>query len=60
MAASEHDDGSCLPNDGASDDRDLEQYHVRLIEEGIRQADRCELIDHRDVVRNAVKARTNR
>jgi uncharacterized protein (DUF433 family) len=29
----------------------LNQYHTRLIEEGIRQADAGELIDHEDVVK---------
>jgi len=37
--------------------RELEQYHVSLIREGIQQADAGELIDHSEVERSASELR---
>jgi predicted transcriptional regulator len=36
---------------------ELHQYHIELIEKGIRQADAGELIDHSDVEKMVAKLR---
>jgi predicted transcriptional regulator len=56
--ASEQDrDRSYLLNQAIDNYLDLQQYHVELIEKGIRQADAGELVDHRDVEKIVAKLR---
>ncbi|MGZ4789104.1 MAG: CopG family ribbon-helix-helix protein [Terriglobales bacterium] len=50
-------DRSYLLNEAVDHYLDLQQYHIRLIEEGIRQADAGELVDHAEVEKMATRAR---
>jgi predicted transcriptional regulator len=50
-------DRSYLLNEAVDNYLDLQQYHIELIEKGIRQADAGELVDHRDVEKMVAKLR---
>jgi predicted transcriptional regulator len=50
-------DRSCLLNQALDNYLDLEQYHIKLIEKGIQQADTGKLVHHRDVERLGAKVR---
>lgn len=51
LASLQDRDRSYLLNQAVDNYLDLQQYHVALIENGIRQADAGELVDHADVER---------
>lgn len=57
LAASQDRDRSYLLNEAIDQYLDLQQYHIRLIEEGIRQADAGKLIDHADVEKRLTRRR---
>jgi len=57
LAASQDRDRSYLLNEAIDHYLDLQQYHIRLIEQGIRQADAGELVDHNEVEKIATKHR---
>ena len=57
LAAGQDRDRSYLLNQAIDNYLDLQQYHVELIEKGIRQADAGELVDHRDVEKIVAKLR---
>jgi len=57
LAASQDRDRSYLLNEAIDQYLDLQQYHIRLIEEGIRQADAGMLIDHAEVAKRVPSAR---
>lgn len=48
---------SYLLNEAVDNYLDLQQYHIQLIEEGIRQADAGDLVDHNDVEKMVAKLR---
>ena len=50
-------DRSYLLNEAVDNYLDLQQYHIELIEEGVRQADAGELVDHSDVEKIVAKLR---
>ena len=50
-------DRSYLLNEAVDNYLDLQQYHIALIEEGVRQADAGELVDHSDVEKIVAKLR---
>ena len=50
-------DRSYLLNEAVDNYLDLQQYHIELIEEGVRQADSGELVDHSDVEKIVAKLR---
>ena len=50
-------DRSYLLNEAVDNYLDLQQYHIKLIEEGVRQADAGELVDHSDVEKIVAKLR---
>ncbi len=50
-------DRSYLLNEAVDNYLDLQQYHIERIEEGIRQADAGELVDHSDVEKIVAKLR---
>ena len=50
-------DRSYLLNEAVDNYLDLQQYHIELIEKGIRQADAGEVVDHRDVEKIVAKLR---
>ena len=50
-------DRSYLLNEAVDNYLDLQQYHIELIEKGIRQADAGELVDHSDVEKMVAKLR---
>lgn len=60
LAASQDRDRSYLLNEAIEHYLDLQQYHIRLIEEGMRQADAGELVDHEEVEKLAMKPRRRR
>ena len=53
-------DRSYLLNEAVDNYLDLQQYHVELIEKGIRQADAGELVDHGDVEKMVAKLRAKK
>jgi predicted transcriptional regulator len=55
LAAGQDRDRSYLLNQAIDNYLDLQQYHVELIEKGIRQADAGELVDHREVEKIVAK-----
>jgi RHH-type rel operon transcriptional repressor/antitoxin RelB len=57
LASVQDRDRSYLLNQAVDNYLDLQQYHIQLIEDGIRQADRGELVDHRDVEKMVAKLR---
>lgn len=57
LAASQDRDRSYLLNEAIDQYLDLQQYHIRLIEEGIRQADAGMLIDHAVVAKRTPRSR---
>jgi RHH-type rel operon transcriptional repressor/antitoxin RelB len=48
---------SYLLNEAVDNYLDLQQYHIELIEKGIRQADAGELVEHSDVEKMVAKLR---
>jgi predicted transcriptional regulator len=48
---------SYLLNEAVDNYLDLQQYHIELIEKGIRQADAGELVEHSDVEKMIAKLR---
>jgi RHH-type transcriptional regulator, rel operon repressor / antitoxin RelB len=50
-------DRSYLLNQAVDNYLELQQYHIALIEEGIRQADAGELVDHSEVEKMVAKLR---
>ena len=57
LAAAQQRDRSYLLNEAIDHYLDLQQYHIRLIEEGIREADAGELVDHEQVSKLVTKLR---
>jgi len=53
-------DRSYLLNEAVDNYLDLQQYHIELIEKGIRQADAGELVDHSDVEKMVAKLRSKK
>jgi predicted transcriptional regulator len=60
LASAQDRDRSYLLNEAIDNYLDLQQYHLRLIAEGIRQADAEELIDHAEVEKMVSKLRRRR
>lgn len=50
-------DRSYLLNEAVDNYLDLQQYHIELIEEGVRQANAGEVVDHSDVEKIVAKLR---
>ena len=48
-------DRSYLLNEAVDNYLDLQQYHIELVEKGIRQANAGELVDHSDVEKMVAK-----
>jgi predicted transcriptional regulator len=57
LAAVQDRDRSYLLNQAVDNYLDLQQYHIELIEKGIRQADAGELVDHSEVEKIVAKLR---
>ncbi len=57
LATLQDRDRSYLLNQAVDNYLDLNQYHIDLIENGIRQADAGELVDHHEVVKMAARLR---
>ena len=57
LASVQDRDRSYLLNEAVDNYLDLQQYHITLIEQGIRQADAGELVDHSDVEKMVAKLR---
>ncbi len=57
LASLQDRDRSYLLNQAVDNYLDLQQYHIELIEKGIRQADEGDLVDHRDVEKMVAKLR---
>ena len=57
LASSYDRDRSYLLNEAVDNYLDLQRYHIELIEEGVRQADAGELVDHSDVEKIVAKLR---
>lgn len=57
LAALQDRDRSYLLNQAVDNYLELQQYHIALIEEGIRQADAGELVDHSEVEKLVAKLR---
>ena len=57
LASAQDRDRSYLLNEAVDHYLELQQYHIRLIEEGIRQADAGELVDHAEVEEMMAKLR---
>jgi len=57
LAALQDRDRSYLLNQAVDCYLELNRYHVQLIEEGIRQADAGDLIDHTEVVKMVSRVR---
>jgi len=57
LASAQDRDRSYLLNEAVDHYLELQQYHIRLIEEGIRQADAGELVDHAEVEKMMAKLR---
>jgi predicted transcriptional regulator len=59
LASAQDRDRSYLLNEAIDNYLDLQQYHLQLIREGIRQADAGELVDHTDVEKMVSKLQRN-
>ena len=57
LASMQERDRSYLLNQAVDSYLDLQLYHIELIENGIRQADKGELVDHRVVEKTVAKLR---
>jgi RHH-type rel operon transcriptional repressor/antitoxin RelB len=57
LASMQDRDRSYLLNQAVDNYLDLQQYHIDLIEKGIRQADAGELVDHRNVKKIVARLR---
>jgi predicted transcriptional regulator len=57
LASLQDRDRSYLLNQAVDNYLELQQYHIALIEEGIRQADAGELVDHSEVEKMVAKLR---
>ena len=57
LASVQDRDRSYLLNQAVDNYLDLQQYHIELIEKGIRQADAGELVDHSEVEKMVAKLR---
>jgi len=57
LAGVQDRDRSYLLNEAIDYYLNLQQYHVRLIESGIRQADAGDVVDHSEVEKMAAKLR---
>jgi len=57
LASVQDRDRSYLLNEAVDNYLDLQQYHITLIEQGIRQANAGELFDHAAVERMVAKLR---
>jgi predicted transcriptional regulator len=57
LAGAQDRDRSYLLNEAIDYYLNLQQYHVRLIESGIRQADAGDVVDHSEVEKMAAKLR---
>jgi predicted transcriptional regulator len=57
LAGMQDRDRSYLLNEAIDYYLNLQQYHVRLIESGIRQADAGDVVDHSEVEKMAAKLR---
>lgn len=57
LASAQDRDRSYLLNEAIDHYLELQQYHIRLIEEGMREADAGELIDHGEVSQLVTKLR---
>jgi predicted transcriptional regulator len=57
LASVQDRDRSYLLNQAVDNYLELQQYHIELIENGIRQADAGELVDHSDVEKMVAKLR---
>ena len=60
LASVQDRDRSYLLNQAVDNYLDLQQYHIELIEKGIRQADNGELVDHSEVEKMVAKLRRKR
>ena len=57
LAAAQDRDRTYLLNEAIDNYLDLQQYHIRQIEAGIREADAGELVDHSEVEKIVAKLR---
>jgi predicted transcriptional regulator len=57
LASIQERDRSYLLNQAVDNYLDLQQYHIELIEKGIRQADAGEMVDHSEVEKMVTKLR---
>jgi predicted transcriptional regulator len=57
LASMQDRDRTYLLNEAIDHYLDLHRYHVELIEEGVRQADRGQLVDHRQVEKIVARLR---
>lgn len=57
LASVQDRDRSYLLNQAVDNYLDLQQYHIELIEKGIRQADAGEMVDHSEVEKMVTKLR---
>jgi predicted transcriptional regulator len=60
LASMQDRDRTYLLNEAIDHYLDLHRYHVGLIQEGIRQADRGQIIDHSEVEKMVAKLRRKR
>lgn len=57
LAGAQDRDRSYLLNEAIDNYLDLQQYHIRLIEAGVREADAGEVVDHAEVEKMVAKLR---
>jgi predicted transcriptional regulator len=57
LASLQDRDRSYLLNQAVDNYLDLQQYHIEMIEKGIRQADAGDLVDQREVEKMVAKLR---
>ena len=57
LAAAQDRDRSYLLNEAIDNYLDLQQYHIREIEAGVREADAGDLVDHSEVEKMVAKLR---
>jgi predicted transcriptional regulator len=57
LASLQDRDRSYLLNQAVDNYLELQQYHIALIEQGIRQADAGDLVDHSEVEKMVAKLR---
>jgi predicted transcriptional regulator len=55
IAAMQQRDRSFIINEAVDQYLSLQEYHLSLIDEGIREADAGKLVDHGDVVKRAAQ-----